>query len=280
VRSTSQVIDTLRDLCVAAQKRFANVSRVEERLDEAGQRAKEDFDAEGYEEKTKRYSELTQHASEKAKESLSTSNASVAEKLSDEAEEALKNMTSVGFQLDAMEEALHDQLKSALDAKLRPELAAADRYSGNASSLQEEAHSTMDPLYGWGDAAEDQADGLNDKTNGALSCVDKEVRAYRRQISRHAREVQRSTERKLFSDQDRTAVWRKTNRAVRGATWHASGLQLRQAGGVSSLQLGSVAGTAALMAACAAAAAVGALAAGLVASGRAVRRSDYRLLAA
>lgn len=280
VGNTSQVIGTLRDLGVAAQKRFANVSQVEKQLDEAGQGAKEDFDAKGYEEKTQQYSKLSQHASEKAKESLSTSNASVAEELSDEAEEALKNMTKVGFQLDAMEQALHGDLKSALDAKLRPELAAADKYSRNASSLQEKAHSMMDPLYSCGDAAEGQADSLNDQTNNALSAVDKKVRPYRHQISRHAREVQRSTERELFSDQDRTAVWRKTSRAVRGATWHALGLQLRQAGGVSSLQLGSVAGTAVLMAACAAAAALGALAAGLAASGRAARRSDYQLLAA
>merc|ERR1719188_951056 len=165
-----------------------------------------------------------------------------------------------------MEKDLHDQLQGALGAKSAPELAVADQLSGEASTLQEKAHSMMDPLYSWGDAAQDKADGLNDQTNNALSAVDKVVRTYRRQISRHAREVQRHVARELLSDQDRTAMWRKTNREVRGATWHAFTLKSLQAGGISSLQLSSVAGAAVLTTACTAAAAVGALVASLVVS--------------
>merc|ERR1712151_1078731 len=118
-------------------------------------------------------------------------------------------MTKVGFELDGIEQDFHDELQRALGAKLGPELAAADNVSGEASHLQKMSHSMMDPLYSWGDVAEDKADKLNDRTNDALSAVDKIVRPYRRHITRHSREVQRGVERKLFSSQDRTAAWRK-----------------------------------------------------------------------
>mmetsp|Transcript_21634 Transcript_21634/g.44393 ORF Transcript_21634/g.44393 Transcript_21634/m.44393 type:complete len:183 (-) Transcript_21634:320-868(-) len=176
---------------------------------------------------------------------------------------------------------LHEELQAALDAKLRPELAAADKFHSNAAALQKKSHSLYDPMYSWGDAAEDRADSLSDKTSHALRAVDETVRVYRRQISRHAQEVQRSVERELFSDEmvmDHTAMWRKTNRAVRRATWHAGTLTF-QAAGFSSLQLGSVGGAAVLTAACAAAAGIGALA-GIAASVRAAQRTDYQLLAA
>merc|ERR1719226_213242 len=181
-----------------------------------------------------------------------------------------------------MQKALRGELQAALDAKLRPELAAADTFHSAAAALQMKSHSLYDPMYSWGDAAEDQADRLSDKTSNALSAVDKTVRMYRRQISRHAQEVQRSVERDLFSDEmvmDRTAMWRKTNRAVRRATWHTGTLTF-QASGLSSLQLGSVGGAAVLTTACVVAAAIGALAMGIAASVRANQRTDYQLLAA
>merc|ERR1712007_151149 len=96
----------------------------------------------------------------------------------------------------------------------------ADKFSTEADHLQKQAHSMMDPLYSWGDAAEDKADGLNDQTNDALSSVDKVVRTYRRHITDHARSVQRGVERKLFVSQDRTATWRKVHRDVRAASGH------------------------------------------------------------
>merc|ERR1719373_1022688 len=177
-----------------------------------------------------------------------------------------------------MEKGLHDQLHKALAAKLDPELAAADEVSGEASHLQKRAHSTMDPLYSWGDNAEDKADKLNDQTNAALSAVEKVLRTYRRHIARHSREVQRGVERKLFAGQDRTAAWRKANRAVREATWHATKLRYLEDAGAMSLQLGSVGGVAVLAATSAAAAAVGALVA-FSAMMRTTRRSDYQLFA-
>jgi 3-oxoacyl-(acyl-carrier-protein) synthase len=280
VANTSQVIGKLRETAAAAVKRCGTATEVERQLDEAGQQAKEGFDTEGYKQQLDEYAKLSRQASEKASNCLSTSNASVAEELSDEAEEALRRMTKVGFQIDAMQKTLHEELQAALDAKLRPELATADKFHSDAAALQAKSHSLYDPMYSWGDAAEDQADRLSDHTTNALSAVDKIVRVYRRQISRHAQEVQRSVERELFSDgMDRTAMWRKTNRAVRRATWHTSTLT-SQAAGISSLQLGSVGGAAVLTTACASAAAIGALAMGIAASVRATQRTDYQLLAA
>merc|ERR1712039_240203 len=224
--------------------------------------------------------ELAERASKKASQSSSSTNASVAEELSDEAEAALRNMSKVGFELDAMERDLHDELQDALSVKLNPEVAAADKVSGEASHLQKSAHSMMDPLYSWGDAAEDKADKLNDQTNDALSAVDKVVRTYRRQITRHSREVQRDVERKLFSSHDRTATGRKVHRDVRAASWHALQLQYLANTSVLSLQLGSIGGLAVLAATSTAAAALGALIAGFAMQMRAVQRSDYRFLSA
>merc|ERR1719158_2305196 len=112
------------------------------------------------------------------------------------------------------------KLQAALAAKLDPELKTADKFTGAASHMQSEAHSLMDPLYSWGDDAEDKADKLNDQTNDALSSVDKVVRTYRRHIVDHSRSVQRSVQRKLFVGQDRTAEWRRVHRLVRQASGH------------------------------------------------------------
>merc|ERR1711920_1214974 len=138
----------------------------------------------------------------------------------------------------------------------------------------------MDPLYSWGDAAEDKADKLNDHTNDALSAVDKVVRTYRRHITRHSREVQRGVERKLFTSQDRTATWRNVHRDVRVATWHTLHLLNLASAPVLSLQLGSVGGLALLAITSAAAAAVGALIVSFVTKRQSTQRSDYQLLSA
>jgi len=280
VNSTAQVIGTLQDRGASAEKRFADASKFNEQLDEAGHRVEEDFDTQQYSEKMKSFAELAHRASQKAKESVSSKNSSVAENLSGEAEAALRSMTKVDYELDAMEKALHDNLQGALDAKLKPELAVADGFSAEASHLQKQAHSMMDPLYSWGDAAEDKADSLNDQTNDALSKVEKPVRTYRREISRHAREVQRAVERKLLSNQDRTATWRKVNRLVRGATYHVYALQSSEQAGILGVQLGSLGGMAALTTTSVAAAAVSALLVSFVMTMRATRRSDYQLLSA
>merc|ERR1711920_790521 len=155
-------------------------------------------------------------------------------------------MTKVGFEIDAMEKGLHDKLQGALASKLDPELAVVDKFHDEASHLQKKAHSMMDPLYSWGDAAEDKADKLNDQTNHALSAVDKVVRTYRRHIARHSREVQRSVEHDVFASQDRTATWRKVNRHVRAAAWHALQLRAVADASVLSRQLGSIGGLAVL----------------------------------
>merc|ERR1719382_540560 len=164
-----------------------------------------------------------------------------------------------------------------------PELAAADKVSGEVSGLNHEAHGMMDPLYSAGDSAEDEADRLNDQANDALSAVEKPVRLYRRHIANHARAVQRAVERSLLAGgDDRTAIWRVTSRRVRAATWHSMfGAQSLASAGVLGLQLGSSGGLAALVAASAAAVAVGALAAGFAtAMVQTARRGDYRLLQA
>merc|ERR1711972_611225 len=108
---------------------------------------------------------------------------------------ALKKMNRAGDELDAMEKELHDRLHSALHAVLDPEVQVANKFGGSASQLQTKAHSMMDPLYGMGDAAEDKADDLNDKTNDALSAIEIPVRVYRRHITNHASDVQSSVER-------------------------------------------------------------------------------------
>merc|ERR1711920_377178 len=169
----------------------------------------------------------------------------------------------------------------ALNASLFPELQAAEAFSGAASDLQAQAHSMIDPLYSWGDSAEGRADTLNDQTDGALSAVDKSVRTYRRNISGHAREVQRSVERKLFSDKDRTATWRNVSQLVHKASWHAHELRSSESAGVLSLQLGSIEGMVTLVSVSACAAAVGALLGYAVAFARsAAQRSEYQLLSA
>jgi len=280
VNSTAQVITALQEQGEFAKRRFTNVSKFEHQLDKIGHHAEADFDVQRYSEKTNAYTELAERASRKATEASSSTNATVAEDLSDEAEALLQNMTKVGFDLDRIEQDFHDELQRALEAKLDPELAAADNVTNEAAHLQKMSHSMMDPLYSWGDAAEDKADALNDQTNDALSAVDKIVRSYRRDIVRHSREVQRAVERKLFESRDRTAAWRKVNRRVRAASWHA--LRLRNPADTStlSLQLGSIGGVAVLTMTSAVAAAVGSLVMGFAMQMRTQQRGNYQLLSA
>lgn len=227
VSGTQQVIGTLQNESTAAKERFAEPAKFNSELDEIGEQAEAGFDAESYSSKQKAFSAFAHRASAEAKKSVSESNATAAEEKLDEAEEAFKSMNKVGDELDAMEKTFHDKLQAALMAKLTPELKTADRFSGDASHLQHQAHSMMDPLYSWGDASENQADKLNDETNDAESSVDKVVRSYRRNIVDHSRSVQRHAERKLFVGEDRVATWRETNRHVRAATGHLHAQQYR-----------------------------------------------------
>jgi hypothetical protein len=280
VSGTGQVIGELQKEGVDA-KRFANVSMFDGELDKIGQKAEADFDMTLYKQKKEDFAKLAQRSMDASKKSESEKNKTIAEEKLEEAEEAQKDMTKADNEIEAMEMALHDTLQKALVGKLKPELAIADKFSGQASHLQEEAHSMMDPLYGWGDAAEDKADGLNDQTNDALSIVEKIVRAYRRHILDHSRTLQRNTERKLFRpSQDRGAISRKVRRAMHSASGHLAVQQYLATTGLLGLPLGSTGGMTLLLALMFAAAAVGGLVVSLLAKSRKPRDSEYQQLSA
>jgi len=277
VSGTQQVIGALQNESKAAKERFAEPAKFNSELDKIGNQEEAGFDTDSYSSRQKAFSAFAQRASAKAKQSLSESNATIAEEKLDEAEEALKSMDKVGDELDAMEKTFHDKLQAALMAKLSPELKTADGFSGDASHLQHQAHSMMDPLYSWGDASEDQADKLNDKTNDAESSIDKVVRSYRRNIVDHSRAVQRHVERKLFVGEDRVATWRETNRLVRSATGHLHAQQYLA--NLDLLGLPVSTGLTVMLTA-AAAALVGAAAAGLVMKSRTPQSGLYQPLSA
>jgi hypothetical protein len=223
VSGTGQIIDMLRKDSAAAKQRFANTSKFDGELDTIGHQAEADFDMKLYTQKKKEFDKLAQRSMDNSKEAENETNMTIAEEELDEAEEARNKMTRVNDEIDSMEKELHDKLQNALAGKLQPEIAVADKFSGEASHLQETAHSMMDHLYSWGDAAEVKADVLNDQTNDALSTVEKVVRIYRRHILDHARTVQRRTERKLFRPgHDRVAISRKVHRAFRTASGHVA----------------------------------------------------------
>jgi len=186
-------------------------------------------------------------------------------------------MTRVGYELDTMEKTFHDKLKAALSAKIDPKLKAAHQFSKEASSLQHQAHKVMDPLYSWGDVAEDKADKLNDQTNDALSSVDKVVRSFRQHLTHHSRAVRKEIESKLFSDKGRDATWRKVHKLVRKATGHVA-LQQAPHTSLLSAQLGSYAGLTLLMTTAVAAASAGAFIAAAYAKSRNSRSNEYQLL--
>jgi len=220
------------------KERFANTSKIDGELDDAGKRVEANFDSARYLKKTQDYAKFATRASEKATEAKAATNVSDAEDKLNMSEIALEDMTKVGKELDALESDLHTKLHSALAAKLEPELSSVAAFGKNASKLQHTAHKMMDPLYGAGDAAQDKADDFNDETNDALSKVDKVLRKYRHHIMHHARDVHRQVDRKLIVDQDREATWRRVNRLVRQASWHVHGLE--QPAALSSLELGSL----------------------------------------
>lgn len=225
VNSTALVIGRLQDTGSRAEDLVAQMSRLEAHLDELGTRAEADFDAPLYARKGQRFSELARLASSKAEQSLAKTNATTAGELNEKAVGALRNMTRVDDDLNAMERDLHEKLHSALAAALntmvRPGLALEEK----ADHQQEEAHSMMDPLYSWGDRAEDRADALNDQADDALSITDKALRMYIRHIVRHAGEVQRGVERRLFSGTDRASTWLEVRGQVNAAARHAQALQ-------------------------------------------------------
>lgn len=176
-----------------------------------------------------------------------------------------------------MEKTFHDKLKAALSAKIDPKLKAARQFSKEASSLQHQTHKVMDPLYSWGDAAEDKADKFNDKTNDAEAKLDKVVRSFRRHLAHHSRAVQKNIESKLFSDEDRGATWRNAHKLVRKATGHVA-LQQAPHTSLLSAQLGSYAGLTLLMTTAVAAASAGAFIAAAYAKSRNIRSNEYQLL--
>jgi len=281
--STAHVIASLQDESNAAKKRFADPSKIEQELDTVGDQQQANFQQAKSEEwaaTQQAYSKHAKRASDLAKQSLSSTNATISEEELDEAEAAWHKMNKAGDKLDAMQKELHDNLQDALNAKLDPELKTADKYSGVASHLQSEAHSTMDPLYSWGDAAESKADSLNDQTNNALSSLEKVVRNYRRQITEHSRAVQRKVQRKVFvgkDGQDRVATWRQLHSLLRRANGHVA-LQENQAStGLMGLP---VMGGLTLLVTATAAAAVGASVTGFVMKSRTPQSSQYQVLSA
>jgi ElaB/YqjD/DUF883 family membrane-anchored ribosome-binding protein len=288
VSGTGQVIGTLQQESVDAKQRFANVSKFDGELDTIGRQAEAGFDIKLYAQRKEEFAKLAQRSMDISQKSLHEKNMTVAEEELDEAEDIQRNMTKVDSEIESMEKELHEKLQIALLGKLQPEIAVADKFSGQASNLQKTAHSMMNPLYSWGDAAEDKADDLNDQTNNALSTVEKLVRTYRRHIVDHSRTVQRTTERKLFRPgQDRGATSRKVNRALRTASGHVAVQKYLATIGIDNrvswllgLPLESTGSLTLLLTSMAAAAAVGALVASFVVELRAAPPSEYHLLSA
>merc|ERR1712187_1071019 len=252
------------------------VAQFDEQLDQIGLSEEAGFNATLYARKQQDFSELAQHAMDKAKECLATENVTIAEERLNESESALWNMTKVSLELDTMERTFHDKLKAALAAKVDPKLKVADKFSREASSLQHQAHKVMDPLYSWGDAAEDKADKFNDQTNDALSKVDKVVRNFRRHLTHHSRAVQENTESKLFIGEDRAVTWRKVHKLVREATGYVSLQQQASHASLLSARLGSFEGLTLLMTTSVAAAAVGARIAAAYVKSRNIRSNEYQ----
>jgi len=276
------VIGELQDESKSAQQRFADPSKMDAELDKTGRHQEQHFDAHLYSSKQQNFSHFAQRASEKAKESLSTTNATKSEEALDEADVAFKKMDKTGDELDVMEKEFHNKLHAALAAKLEPKLKMADKFTGAASHMQSKAHSLMDPLYSWGDDTEDKADKLNDQTNDALSTVDKVTRTYRRHIVDHSRLVQRSVQHKLFGGQDRTATWRKVHRLVRQASGHVYMQQYLADVGFLGLPFSGILtlSVTAILGAAAVAAAVAASMAGYVVKSRNYESSLYQHLSA
>merc|ERR1712187_372766 len=256
------------------------VAQFDEQLDQIGLSEEAGFNATLYARKQQDFSELAQHAMDKAKECLATENVTIAEERLNESESALWNMTKVSLELDTMERTFHDKLKTALAAKVDPKLRVANKFSRDASSLQHQAHKVMDPLYSWGDAAEDKADKFNDQTNDALSNVDKVLRSFRRHLTHHSWVVQKDAETKLFIDEDRVATWRKVHKLVRNATGHVALQQQAAHASLLSVQLGSFEGLTLLMTTAVAASIVGASIAAAYVKSRNIRSNEYQLLSA
>jgi hypothetical protein len=281
VNNTRQVIGTLQNESVAAKQQFANTAKIDWELDKIGRQADADFDMKLYKKKNQEFAKLAQRSMDESKKSEYEANVTIAEELLEQAEEARNNMTKVDEEIDSMEKELHDKLQQALVDKLAPDFAIADNFTGQASHLEAAAHSMMDPLYSWGDAAEDKADRLNDQTNDALSSVEKVVRTYVRHIRDHARTVQRNTERKLFRPgQDRVAVSRKVQMAVQSASGHVAVQKYLATTSLWGLPLGSSGGLTLLLIGMVAAAAVGVVVASFVVKSRASLASEYRHLPA
>jgi hypothetical protein len=219
--STNKSITALRDEGIAARKRFADASSFDEQLTKIGQEEEAKFNKTAYKAMLQTFDQYEQAAEGHIKDAMQLENATVAAKALNGAQSALDGMSKVSGELDLMEDGFQNNLHSALEAKLDPELAAVDSFSfsENASMLQAKAHTVMDPLYSLGDDAEDKADRLNDDTNDALSAVKSTLRPYRRGISNFAQQVESSTELKLFSGSpDRTSALRRVQRKMEKAS--------------------------------------------------------------
>jgi hypothetical protein len=217
--STNKSITALRDEGIAARKRFADASGFDEQLTKIGQEEEAKFNKTAYKAMLQTFDQYEQAAEGHIKDAMQLENATEVAKALNGAQSALDGMSKASGELDLMEDGFRNNLHSALEAKLDPELAVVDSFSENASMLQAKAHTVMDPLYSLGDDAEDKADRLNDDTNDALSAVKSTLRPYRRDISNSAQQVESSTELKLFSGSpDRTSALRRVQRKMEKAS--------------------------------------------------------------
>jgi len=274
VNRTERVVGALQKESSAAEKRFGT-DKLSSELDQIGQQFESDFKGDLYKKQKDAFADSAKRAAQKAQEAMSTKNVSAAEDALDDADMELKKMSKSDHELDAMEKELRHKLRDALDRKLDSALKGADKMEDEldreADHLQDAAHSALDPLYGLGRAAEEQADRFNKETDRAFDRMEDAFDKANKAVNGHAKAVQRSVEHKLFGDQDRDATWRKVHREVRTATGHVSAQQnlaLPLTGGLTLLVTAAIG------------AAAGGLATGFVMKSRTPQCDQYQYLSA
>jgi len=236
VSHTKEVIQNLRAEADSAEQTF-NATDMEASLDLIGKEEEGSFDVAGYSKKQKEFAALAKTAREKAALANEFPNGATRTDMLNASKAAEHDMEATGVELTQMEANFSDKLRRALDEKLKPAEKAAKEFERNASHQAHAAHKIMDPLYGMGDNAEDQADRLNDGINDAYSKIAKVVRSYRQSTAKHARAIQRQIERKLFvapTAEQRLVMEREVRRTVNqassqapwrlslAASWHAN----------------------------------------------------------
>jgi len=199
INETKEILAGLKDFGALAKSRFANASEFDERLERIVHReikARKNNISEAAE----AFRAAGKRANGKAQEVLNISDPNQtahAKELLSEAEAALEDMhaasKAVKHLMKETREAVHDGLKS----KLKVEEAAAKQLKEKVSQVQHQAHKTMDPLYGMGDAAEDQADALNDNINDAEDDAKKALKRVTKPYFDDVKKTAKESEKKL-----------------------------------------------------------------------------------